>query len=316
MRSFPGIPFGLVVGVLLGWMMAQTGTGVPADRASNPQFPLSRLKAEENQGLSPVRMTPCPNNPLWVYFDRYTRGPVVHKWVQYFDVYHRYFGKHVGRNVTLLEIGVQSGGSIGMWQNYFGPGLVYYGVDINPYTKVLFDQPPLVNIFIGSQSNRTFWKSILPLLPHVDIVIDDGGHTMDQQITTFEELYGHLKADGTYMVEDCSTSYWKGYGGVYRQNTSWIDYAKSLVDHINADYAGEAGIQPSWVTRSTMAIAFYDQMVVFEKGDHSHYIDPPAKGSMSMPTMPNLTVDGQVDPETCRSLAAIYEKSAHLCPQR
>ena len=31
---------------------------------------------------------------------------------------------------------LQSGGSIGIWQNYFGTGLTMYGMDINPYCKV------------------------------------------------------------------------------------------------------------------------------------------------------------------------------------
>ncbi len=38
--------------------------------------------------------------------------------------------------------GVQSGGSIGMWQQYFGPGLQYYGVDINYLCAELFDGMP------------------------------------------------------------------------------------------------------------------------------------------------------------------------------
>jgi hypothetical protein len=31
---------------------------------------------------------------------------------------------------------LQSGGSIGIWQKYFGTGLTMYGMDINPYCKV------------------------------------------------------------------------------------------------------------------------------------------------------------------------------------
>ena len=38
--------------------------------------------------------------------------------------------------------GVQSGGSIGMWQQYFGDGLHYYGVDINYLCAELFDGLP------------------------------------------------------------------------------------------------------------------------------------------------------------------------------
>jgi hypothetical protein len=46
----------------------------------------------------------------------------------------------------MLEIGVQSGGSLEMWKSYFGPNLRYYGVDINPYTKVLFEELPHIKV--------------------------------------------------------------------------------------------------------------------------------------------------------------------------
>src|SRR6476620_11382860 len=61
-------------------------------------------------------------NPLREYFDAYTEGPGIWKWSHYFDLYHRHFGKFVGRNVNVLEIGIFSGGSLGMWKDYFGSG--------------------------------------------------------------------------------------------------------------------------------------------------------------------------------------------------
>ena len=41
---------------------------------------------------------PAPDqpNPLRSYFDAYTEGPGIVKWVHYFDVYHRHFAKFRG----------------------------------------------------------------------------------------------------------------------------------------------------------------------------------------------------------------------------
>jgi hypothetical protein len=260
---------------------------------------------------------------------------VIHKWTQYFDVYHRYFSRYVGKQVTLLEIGVQSGGSTDMWKTYFGPGLRYYGVDINPYTKALFDSPPSVQIFVGSQSNRTFWqKDVLPSVPHVDIVLDDGGHTTEQQITTFQELYGHVEQDGIYMVEDCATSYDAVYGGSLRKPGTWIEYSKQLIDSaLHADYYN-SGADRNNVTATTMVIGFYDQMVVFEKGSHTKapaaprrgtaimdYMPPTRRGTAIMDDMPPTrrgtaimddmppTRDGAIDPLVLKYLQVVYSKT-------
>lgn len=40
-----------------------------------------------------------------------------------------------------------------------------------------------------------------------DIIIDDGGHTMNQQITSFKILFPALKSGGIYVIEDLHTSY-------------------------------------------------------------------------------------------------------------
>lgn len=60
-------------------------------------------------------------NPLREWFEEYTTGPGADKWSGYLDAYHHHFNRFRSRDkVTLVEVGVQSGGSIEMWQSYFG----------------------------------------------------------------------------------------------------------------------------------------------------------------------------------------------------
>ena len=62
-----------------------------------------------------------------------------------------------------------------------------------------------------------FLKKLYAALPPLDILIDDGGHTMNQQITTFEVLFDKVKEDGIYLCEDLHTSYFKYFGGGYKK---------------------------------------------------------------------------------------------------
>ena len=181
----------------------------------------------------------------------------------YFDVYHKNFKNFIGKNMTFLEIGVQSGGTIKMWRSYFGSLSTYYGVDISSYANLLFNCPPHVNIIQGDQQSRDFWKAFKAKSPLFDIILDDGGHMMQQQIITFQELWDHLKPGGIYLVEDTATSYDARYGGGLHSPASWVEYSKNLIDEINGDYSGKG---PGHFTRNLLSISSYDQMTVLEKG--------------------------------------------------
>ncbi len=67
-----------------------------------------------------------------------------------------------------------------------------------------------------------------------DVIIDDGGHTMNQQITSFNNLLPKVKSGGIYVIEDLLTSYIDSYGGGYLRNTTTIEFIKKLVDNIQA----------------------------------------------------------------------------------
>ena len=152
-------------------------------------------------------------NPLEVYFLS-NRKRIIHKWRHYFEIYHRHFQRYIGKECVILEIGVSMGGSLQMWKNYFGDKAKIIGVDINPLCKEFEEEN--IRIFIGSQSDLQFLRELIHTIPKIDILIDDGGHTMEQQIVTFEELFDHINPDGVYLCEDMHTSYWEEYGGGLR----------------------------------------------------------------------------------------------------
>lgn len=202
------------------------------------------------------------DNPLEKYF-RANKKKRIHKWMHYFEIYHRHFERFRGKRVVVLEFGVNQGGSLEMWRDYFGRKAMIYGVDIDPRCAELSGRR--TKIFIGDQEDRDFLRSIAQEIGQIDVLIEDGGHTMGQQIATFEEIYPHVSENGVFLIEDLHTSYWPKFGGGYQRPGTFMEYAKALTDKLNAWHVRE-GLEVDEFTRTTKSMHFYDSIVVFEKG--------------------------------------------------
>ena len=225
-----------------------------------------------------VRARRPPANPLAAYFFE-NRGRQIDKWHHYFDIYHRHFAPFRGRSPVVVEIGVFRGGSLQMWRDYFGPGARIVGIDIDPRCRQF--EAEGVSVLIGDQADRGFLAELRQRYPRIDIVIDDGGHTMPQQITSFEELYPHVQPHGIYLCEDIHTSYAPHFDGGYRREGTFIEYAKGLIDRLHAWYTFEPErFDVDELTRSTYALHFYDSVLVVEKKP----IGPPRRSVTGRPS--------------------------------
>jgi hypothetical protein len=203
------------------------------------------------------------SNPLLEYFT-HNEGRVIHKWVDYFDVYHRTLARFRGKPIKFVEVGVQNGGSAQMWRDYFGPQATIIGVDVDPRCKALESEG--FEIWLGDQADPGFWRGFLEKHPHIDIVLDDGGHKMRQQIVTFESLFMALADGGVYLCEDTHTSYFPSHGGGLRRPGTFHEYVKSLIDEMHAwYYAPLAELREGYLARNLYSVAVYDSIVVLEK---------------------------------------------------
>jgi hypothetical protein len=191
-------------------------------------------------------------------------GKVINKWVHYFPIYERHFDWYRNKSLTFLEIGVSKGGSLAMWQRYFGPLARIVGIDIDPNCKS--HEIPGVDVRIGDQSDEAFLESVIDEFGVPDVVLDDGSHQMQHVIKSFEFLYPRLPKNGVYMVEDLHTAYWEEFGGGATNPLNFINIAKDFVDRLNADHSRGA-IEPDYITRQTFGISFYDSVIAFQKGD-------------------------------------------------
>jgi hypothetical protein len=202
---------------------------------------------------------PPDSNPLTDYFNAHTEGPGLWKWSHYFDIYHRHFQKFVGREVHVLEVGIYSGGSLGMWKHYFGKDCHIYGMDIEPACKSY--EAEGIDVFIGDQSDRAFWKKFRETVPKVDIVIDDGSHDPEHQRITLEEILPHIQPGGVYLCEDI--------GGKVNRFSS---FTSGLVCHMNSFKKTvevfDAPIIPSPFQAAVKSVTQYPFVTVIEKNDY------------------------------------------------
>jgi len=202
-------------------------------------------------------------NDLEKHFTENT-GRLIDKWKHYFEIYDRHFSRFRGTDVQLVEFGVSQGGSLQMWKHYFGPKAKIFGIDINPHCKKVEEEQ--IEIFIGDQEDRRFLRSLTKKIPKIDILIDDGGHTMKQQITTFEELFSHIDTNGVYLCEDLHTSYWPEWGGGYKKRGTFIEYSKGFIDYINAWHSVRSrSLNVTEFTKSVHSCHYYSGVLVIEK---------------------------------------------------
>ena len=149
----------------------------------------------------------------------------------YFNVYDHLFLRFKNKKIIFVEIGVFSGGSLEMWRNFFGKNARIIGIDINPIAKKW--EKNGFEIFIGNQSDPVFWKNFINKVGNIDILLDDGGHTFEQQVMTTETILPYINDGGLVVVEDTHTSYMNGFG---IKKYSFINYVKVLIDRINARF--------------------------------------------------------------------------------
>ena len=144
----------------------------------------------------------------------------------YGPVYEQLLSPLKGKNATVLEVGVQLGGSLLLWHDFL-PDSVVIGLDnkdaIDPSIMPRMDPLRCAVLFMDAYDNDTISK-VKQLAPNgIDFAIDDGPHSLASQ-QRFLELYLPLLNDGGIaVIEDI-------------QDYSWFD---SLIPLVSEDYTYE-----------------------------------------------------------------------------
>ena len=200
------------------------------------------------------------------------RGRICNKWAQYVTAYDRELAPLLARRtpLRLLEIGVQSGGSIELWVDLLPEHSTVLGIDIDPACAELAFSGD-VRVEIGDATDREFLDRILGG-QEFDVIIDDGSHRSADIIAAFELLFPRLAAGGLYIIEDLHAGYWASFGGGWRAPGSAIEHLKALIDALHTDYVGgDPSIEEQDMAllrrrnREIARVSFVDSMAVIEK---------------------------------------------------
>ena len=165
-------------------------------------------------------------------------GLVSDKWLSYLNIYDVLFLGYRNKPLSLLEIGVQNGGSLEIWGKFFPNAVNIIGCDIDQKCAQLNFSDSRISVLIGDINSDEVKEKITKHTSSIDIIIDDGSHISSDIIKTFLLYFPYLSDGGVYIAEDLHCSYWQGWeGGLFAPHSS-IAFFKKLIDIINYEHWG------------------------------------------------------------------------------
>lgn len=167
------------------------------------------------------------------------KGRTSDKWDSYLTVYDGAFAPYRTQRISLLEIGIQNGGSLEVHARYFANHQLIVGCDIHPRcASLVYPDHDKIRVVVGDANALETRTKIASLSADFDIIIDDGSHKSNDIILSFLNYFPRLKPGGLFVVEDLHASYWQGYdGGVFHPQSS-LAFLKNLTDLVNLEHWG------------------------------------------------------------------------------
>jgi len=127
-------------------------------------------------------------------------GKVSDKWSSYLGIYNQILKSYRNKNVRLLEIGVQNGGSLEIWAKYFSNAKLIVGCDINPQCGTLNYDNSKIHLLVGDANSYEVQNKVVELSKSFDIIIDDGSHYSSDIIKSFSRYFPLLEDGGVYII--------------------------------------------------------------------------------------------------------------------
>ena len=165
-------------------------------------------------------------------------GKVSDKWSLYLTEYDRLLDDYRDKPIRLLEIGIQNGGSLEIWSNYFNNATALIGCDINPDCGHLSFDDTRIDTIVGDANASDVRERVLQRSPQFDIIIDDGSHRSSDIIKSFALYFPRIVEGGIFIAEDLHCSYWNQFEGGLFDPCSSISFFKHVADVINHEHWG------------------------------------------------------------------------------
>ena len=146
------------------------------------------------------------------------------------EFYENHVNQFKGKNPKILEIGVENGCSLKMWNEYFEGDCEIYGLDNNPKFKTKDN----IHIIYADQSIKEDWDWIIQNIGNnFDIIIDDGSHVPEHQALSLYIGTKLLKPNGIYIIEDLHTNLYEPKDGYPLHSLIYGEKMCGLTDEEN-----------------------------------------------------------------------------------
>lgn len=160
------------------------------------------------------------------YKDRWSFNQY-HSYIEGF--YEEHFAKYKDKKNKILEIGIDTGGSIALWHKYFSNSTIL-AVDIE------YSKGRLLAEYNEDKLDRAVYAYVKdgydPVFANMqgnfDIIIDDGPHTIESQINVIKYYLPKLNKDGMLVIEDIASIEYAM--DLYNSVPDNSNYEKILVD--------------------------------------------------------------------------------------
>lgn len=156
-------------------------------------------------------------------------GETDKEWHGYLPHYERHLDPIAIR--VLTEIGVETGGSLRMWERWL-PKAKIIGIEIDP------EAPK------GPFSDRTtiHYEDVNTIGPTwiSDVVIDDGSHHGDDQLAAYAKFWPTVRRGGWYVLEDLNTVWDDDYRDGYLTEMLMAGMMRQSLQHEGT--AGNDGV--------------------------------------------------------------------------
>lgn len=125
----------------------------------------------------------------------------VHSYIPFYEEILKPY-RHTAKNV--LEIGLMSGESLRMWNDYFEGTVWGMDCDVKPING-LADLTWIINagynVVIGDAAKASDIDKYFSTIKF-DVIIEDANHEIDQQVAIYQNLKPYLNEGGIYIIED------------------------------------------------------------------------------------------------------------------
>lgn len=208
-------------------------------------------------------------------------GKVSQKWELYLDVYDSALAPWRAHPVTLVEVGVQNGGSLELWARYFAGGRRFIGCDVDPKVAALrFDDPRIRTVVAPINTPEAARAIVAEAAGPIDVFIDDGSHVTADIVLAFCNYFSLVRAGGIYIAEDLHCAYRRQWRGGLGTDNAMAFFA-ALVDGMHRAHWEEgdsmdtlaarflpganAGPMLAALADSVASVAFFDSMCIVRK---------------------------------------------------